>query len=249
MAKDSSRKRPVLLIAETRPTVAAGLKVFLADIPGTHAVAIMAGFDHVVEYAERHEIGLIIVGEGAGGATPLSEFRRLRQKNSSWRLALLTDSTDREAIMAGLSVGASGIISTSVEEAELRLAVTRILTGSIYIPDTTALVEQQHSLWRSRAAATPPHPVLTPRQLEVLGVLAQGNTNKQIAQILAISDSTVSMHLNAAFHALGVRNRTSAALVYRNMARSDLEPMPLMSASPQTARVPTGGRRYWQPRR
>ena len=75
----------------------------------------MAGFDHVVDYAEQHEIGLIIVGEGMNWATPLSEFRRLRQRNPSWRLVLLADVADPDTIMAGLSAGASGVIPTSIE--------------------------------------------------------------------------------------------------------------------------------------
>ena len=221
MAQRSTRTQPVILIAETRPTVAAGLKVFLADVPGTQPVAIMAGFDHVVDYAEQHEIALIIVGNGMCEATPLSEFRRLRRKNPLWRLVLLADVADRDTIMAGLSAGANGIIPTSVERHELHLAITRILAGSTYVPNTSAALAQQQHMWPSRVAASRSQPSLTPRQFEVLGVLAQGNSNKQIARILAISDSTVSMHLNAAFHALGVHDRTSAALAFRNMGCSD----------------------------
>ena len=223
MAQCSTRTPLVLLIAETRPTVAAGLRVFLSNIPGTRPVAVMTGFDHVVDYAEQHEIGLIIVGQGMNGATPLSEFRRLRQNNPKWRLVLLADVSDRETIMAALSAGASGIIPTSVEEHELHSAITRILAGTIYIPNTKPWAEQQHSAWPSRGAASRPQPLLTPRQLEVLGVLAQGCSNKQIARILSISDSTVSMHLNAAFQALGVHDRTSAAMAYRNMTHADHE--------------------------
>ena len=221
MVQRSTQKTPVLLIAETRPTVAAGFKVFLANLPDAQPVAIMTGLDHVIAYAERHEIGLIIVGEGMNGATPLSEFRRLRQSNPSWRLALLTELTDRETIIAGLSAGASGIIPTSVEEGELLEAVTRMLAGSIYVPNMTALIEQPPALGPSPGSASVTPTPLTPRQFEVLGVLAQGNSNKEIARILAISDSTVSMHLNAAFTALGVHDRTSAASAYRNMVYPD----------------------------
>lgn len=217
MAQRSTRKLPVVLIAETRPTIAAGFKTFLANRPELQTMVITTGFDDVVDYAEQHEIGLIIVGQGVNWATPLSEFRRFRQQDPSWRLVMLANASDRVTIMAGLSAGASGIIPTSVEETELHTAITRILAGSIYIPNTAELLEPQHRGWHSRVAASAPLSSLTPRQFEVLGVLAQGNSNKQIAQILAISDSTVSMHLNAAFHALGVHDRTSAALAYRNM--------------------------------
>ena len=223
MAQRSTRTPDVLLIAETRPTVAAGLKLFLADIPDSQPVAVMSGYDHVVDYAERHDIKLIIVGQGMNCATPLSEFRRLRQRNPSWRLVMLADLADRDTIKAGLSAGASGIIPTSVEKHELQSAITRILAGNIYFPNTTTLLEQQHRAWPSGVASSQPQPSLTPRQFEVLGVLAQGNSNKQIAQILEISDSTVSMHLNAAFRALHVRDRTSAAMAFRNMNFPDQE--------------------------
>lgn len=222
MAQSSTRTPPVILIAETRPTVAAGLKVFLSDLPDVQPVAIMTGFDHVVDYAGRHEIGLIIVGQGMDWAAPLSEFRRLREKNPRWRLALLVDVEDHEAAMAGLSEGASGIIPTSIERPELLAAVSRIMAGSPS-PTMTAPLAQQRRAWSSRAAAPRRDPPLTPRQLEVLGILAQGSSNKQIAEVLAISVSTVCMHLNAAFHALGVHNRTSAALAYSNMSGSDYE--------------------------
>ena len=89
-------------------------------------------------------------------------------------------------------------------------------------PTPGALRERQQPavVLRTRASL---QPALTPRQFEVLGVLAKGNSNKQIAQILAISDSTVSMHLNAAFHALGVHDRTSAAMAYRKMVAAAQE--------------------------
>lgn len=215
MAQCSTRRTPVLLIAETRPTLASGLKVFLSDFPDTQSVAIMAGFDHVVDYAEQHEIALIIVGEGMNSAAPLGELARLHKRNPSWRLVLLTDVADPDTVLAGLSAGASGVIPTSVGEAELHSAITRIRGGGIYFPDTRGFGDRQHRL--SSTTAPTSRSVLTPRQLQVLGVLAEGNSNKQIAQILDISGSTVSMHLNAAFQALGVHDRTSAAMAYRNM--------------------------------
>ena len=223
MARRSTRTTPVILIAETRPTLAAGLKVFLADFPDTQPVAIMAGFDHVVDYAEQHEVALIIVGEGMNSATALSELGRLHRRNPSWRLVLLADVADADTVLASLSAGARGVISTAASESDLHSAISRILGGGISFPDTTACVERQQRQPVSAASAS--RPSLTPRQMEVLDVLAQGNSNKQIAQILAISGSTVSMHLNAAFQALGVHDRTSAAMAYRNLGPVDRQPL------------------------
>ena len=223
MAQHSTATSSRLLIAEARPTVAAGLKFFLGDVPEIQSVTLLAGFDQVVHYAADNEATLILVGQGLNGATPLSELRRLRQQGPSWRLVLLADVAESETIMTGLSAGACGVIPTSTDEHQLRTAITRILSGNVYIPERVASNDQLHPGCSTRGAPSAPQPSLTPRQYEVLGVLAQGKTNKQIAQILAISESTVSMHLNSAYLALGVHDRTSAAAAYRDMARPDLE--------------------------
>lgn len=224
MAPRSSPTPQVLLIADTRPSVAAGLQIFLAGVPDMQSVAVMTGFDDAATHAERHSIGLIVVGEGLNGATPLSELRRLRRRNPSWRLALLVDVADRDTIVAALSEGASGIVPATLDEQDLQSAISGILAGCVFIPSTTTMAHRQRDERPAHAAGPGPQPALTPRQFEVLGVLSQGYSNKQIAQILSISESTVSMHLNAAFRALDVHDRTSAAMAYRNLDRLAGEP-------------------------
>lgn len=218
MTQRSTHRPQVVLIAETRPTIAAGFEVFLSHLPGTKPVPITTGLAQVVTYAEHNDVALIIVGQGLDWASPLSEFRRLRQENSQWRLVLLADVADRETIAAALAAGAVGVLAISVEQDELHAAITHIAGGGIYIPTAYTVPGNPHPVVPSNGSAVAAYGALTPRQIEVLDVLAQGNSNKQIAQILAISESTVSMHLNAVFHALGVHDRTSAAMAYRDMA-------------------------------
>ena len=201
--------------------VAAGFKVFLSHLSGTTPVAITTGFDQVVEYARRNETALIIVGQGLDWATPLSELRRLHRGNPEWRMVLLADVGDRETIVAGLAAGAVGILSTSVEEEELHTAMARILAGGKYIEKAMTALGHEFPSAPAHRLAYPMRSPLTPRQLEVLGVLARGKSNKQIAELLSISLSTVSMHLNAIFHALGVHDRTSAAMAYRDLIWPD----------------------------
>ena len=203
--------------------VAAGFKVFLSHLSGTIPVTITAGFDHVVEYARRNETALIIVGQGLDWATPLSELRRLHRGNPEWRLVLLADLADRETIIAGLVAGAVGILSTSVEEEELHSAMTRILAGGIYIPDTPALDEQEYLMWPHRVAASRHQPplirrqserfgviALTPREWDVLHGLARGCSNKVIAYELGISPRTVEIHRGRMMNQLGVRSVSHA---------------------------------------
>ena len=140
-----------------------------------------------------------------------------------WRLVLLADLADRDTIMAGLSAGASGIIPTSIDEHELHSAITRILAGSIYIPNMTAPDEQEHPMWPHRVAASRHQPplirrqserfgviALTPRERDVLHGLARGCSNKVIAYELGISPRTVEIHRGRMMKQLGVRSVSHA---------------------------------------
>ncbi len=120
-----------------------------------------------------------------------------------------------------IDAGAAGFVSKASSSAELIAALNHTARGGISLP-AGALASQPlpTGLWTAAAAVSQPganlqplaqaFPLLTPRQLEVLGALARGLPNKQIARELGISEGTVKQHVNAILHELGVGNRTEA---------------------------------------
>jgi len=110
---------------------------------------------------------------------------------------------DPVQVSALLGLGVAGYVPKSDPPAVIVSAVRLVLAGGTYVPPR---------LLAAGAGAGDEAPELTPRQLEVLRLLAQGLPNKAIANALGVSEGTVKVHLIAVFRALNVRNRTAAVL-------------------------------------
>ena len=122
-------------------------------------------------------------------------------------VVMLTASERVSDMRQALDVGAMGYISKSVTSAIMTSAIKLVLSGGIYIPP--ALVQSSgHTEMRNLT-----HIELTPRQTEVLRLLVDGQSNKQLARYLKLSEATVKAHISAIFKVLNVSNRTQAALV------------------------------------
>lgn len=107
-----------------------------------------------------------------------------------------------------LEKGASGIITKKMDAEELLLAIEWVKHGRIYLPEKCLLGEQSLRFQQN----SEPLCTLSPRQREILDLVVQGNSNKQICRRLGIAEGTVKNHLHTLFRQLGVRNRTEAAM-------------------------------------
>jgi DNA-binding NarL/FixJ family response regulator len=140
---------------------------------------------------------------------------QLRQQFPLCRVALMSDYPDRESIIAAIAAGAHGYVPKNIPAEEMANAFKLILDGHVYVPDYLADVSgfaQNNSADIPQIAAFS----LTPRQQDVLEQLHRGLSNKEIANALAISESTVKVHLVSIFRILGVHNRIGAIAGLRN---------------------------------
>ncbi|HGL4262386.1 helix-turn-helix transcriptional regulator [Burkholderia dolosa] len=117
----------------------------------------------------------------------------------------------RRTIADALLAGAAGIIDRHASADEFADALGRVAAGAIYVPPNDRGATQ------ARAGGVPPgddraFERLTPRQREVLRLLAEGKSNKQICRVLNVAEGTIKNHLYALFRQIGVSNRTEAAL-------------------------------------
>ncbi|MBR8315091.1 response regulator transcription factor [Burkholderia dolosa] len=117
----------------------------------------------------------------------------------------------RRTIADALLAGAAGIIDRHASADEFADALGRVAAGAIYVPPNDRGATQ------ARAGSVPPgddraFERLTPRQREVLRLLAEGKSNKQICRVLNVAEGTIKNHLYALFRQIGVSNRTEAAL-------------------------------------
>ena len=150
----------------------------------------------------RSHVGLAVVQLDLPGMKRADGLHRLCEAWPSLPILVTGDSCDRDTILEALSAGSHGFIPKSSSPQELEQAMKAAAGGQVFVSPlsmgNSAQVRKFHEA------------DLTARQREVLNLLAAGNSNKQIARALGISEGTVKVHVNAAFRTLGVHNRVNA---------------------------------------
>jgi len=159
-----------------------------ADLPRAQAVL-----------AARPDVALVVLDVHLPGAAPLEALRELRRGHPLLPVALLSADTDPDLAAQALRDGAAGWLPKSADARVLLGAIELVLAGGCYVPPFL--------LQRPAAAA---QESLTGRQLDVLGQLVQGRSNKEIARALGMAEPTVKGHLVTVFRVLRVRNRAEA---------------------------------------
>ncbi len=170
-------------------------------------------------------IDLVLVDVDAPDA-PLDALRSLRQSHPQTRLVALSATATRASILQSLENCLFGFISKSQADEEIFAAIKDILSGRIYVPLLLSQPAVADGAGVSNAgSASAGHDLhqekLTPRQREILPLLAKGMSNKEIARALKIAEGTTKIHASGLLRVLGVRNRTEAAVAARDYILSD----------------------------
>ena len=212
----------VLVVAES-VIERAGLEALLARDPALSVVGAAARADgdasleQQIEELEPDVVVVAVAGEGDEGPpeTPVEAFARLLG-DARAALVLLGDGGP-EWVAEAVRAGAAALLRRDASPDALLAAVSAAAAGLVVLhrPDATALVTVAPAAATGRAArADATHDQeLTPRETEVLRMLAEGLANKQIAARLGISDHTVKFHVAAIFTKLGAGTRTEAVML------------------------------------
>jgi DNA-binding NarL/FixJ family response regulator len=155
----------------------------------------------------RSRVSLAVVHFDLPGMKRIEGLRRLCEAWPSVRVLVTADGGDRDTILDVLSAGSHGFIPKNSSTSELEHALKAIAGGQVFVSPTSIDVAEPVS---SESGTSGNETRLTARQKEVLDLLAEGKSNKQIASELGISEGTVKVHVNAAFRVLGVHNRVNA---------------------------------------
>lgn len=170
-----------------------------------HARNAAEALQHVREYP----YDLILLDLQLPDSSGLSLMQKLRAADAMVPIAILSASNSPSDLEAALQLGAAGFISKTTDGKTLLDAVTQLLYGAqVVIGDTALKVDRQAS---AREVG------ITPRQLEILDLLAEGLPNKVICQRLSLSEDTVKTHLKALFSSLDCHNRTECVTQARKL--------------------------------
>lgn len=155
--------------------------------------------------------GLLVLDGGIDLAAVIPDgIRGLRRRYPRLSLVVVDWRRDRDLALRAISDGAHGFIPKDMEQDDMLQAFRQVMAGQVYVPpivsDVDAAMPASGSSGSHQASLTS----LTDRQREVLSHMSMGKSNKEIARSLLISESTVKVHVAAAFRLLGVRNRVGA---------------------------------------
>ena len=152
------------------------------------------------------------------GMETAASLRAVRECFPTTRVVMVSASKRRQDILLALEAGAHGYVPKGLGVAELANALRTIVEGAIYVPslmaDVSGLKDEPVLPFAANALLqSAPDRSFTPRQHDVLELIIQGQSNKEICRKLALSEGTVKVHVSALLRAMGVTSRSAAAAV------------------------------------
>jgi len=208
-----------VLIADDHELFRDGLKMVLQHLaPGTRCLT--AG-DHreALELANATpDLDLVLLDIRMPGMPWEEALRQLRADLPEVPVVILSALVDRGLITTAMRAGARGFIPKTSSSTVMVHAMNLVLSGGHYIP---TLVLDDATEEPETPEPVNPAAALTPRQMDVLRLVARGLSNRDIAHALELSEGTVKLHVTAILKALGVPNRTSAVIAASRMGLTE----------------------------
>ena len=208
-----------ILIADDHNLVREGLKLTLTKLPEATTFSEAATAEEVKQTLnDNASVGLIILDLHMPGANGFELLTAICNEHPDIPVVVLSAIENPQVMQRSIDRGAVGFIPKSAANDVLIRALQLVLAGGVYIPNEILNKETGNTADKTDNAGLLVTPKLTGRQLDVLHLLSNGESNKSIAKKLGLSEHTIKIHISAIFKALGVNNRTAAALAYREMS-------------------------------
>ena len=203
-----------LMIADDHPMLRAGVSAVVSLEPDIELVAEACDGPEAIELYQRHRPDVALIDLQMPGLSGVDVIRRIREVQPEARLVVLTTYGGDVQALRAIAAGASGFLMKSSLRLEMLDVIRRVHGGGMHIPaDIASDMESAHGL--------------SGREAAVLALVAEGQSNKRVAQALGVSEETVKAHLKAVFVKLGVRDRTHAVTVAARRGILDLTPVRL----------------------
>jgi DNA-binding NarL/FixJ family response regulator len=203
-----------LMIADDHPMLRAGVSAVVALEPDIELVAEASDGPEAIELFLQHRPDVALIDLQMPRLSGVDVIRSIREVQSDARLVVLTTYGGDVQALRAIAAGASGFLMKSSLRLEMLDVIRLVHAGGMHIPpDIASDMEVAHGL--------------SGREAAVLALVAEGQSNKRVAQALGVSEETVKAHLKAVFVKLGVRDRTHAVTVAARRGILDLTPVRL----------------------
>lgn len=212
-----------ILIADDHPLFRDAIKSALTghiDSVGECTMLEASDFSSAMNtLAQNALVDLLLLDLNMPGASGLSALVSIRAAHPAVPVVVVSATDDTDTIRRALDLGASGFISKSSPTDRIRGAVNMVLQGDIAVPENLELGAEQDEEVADLLQCIK---TLTPQQARVLGMLAEGLLNKQIAYDLGVSEATIKAHVSAVLQKLNVDSRTQAVIRLQKIGKDIL---------------------------
>ena len=208
-----------LLLVEDDELFRLGLRVKLQQETGLEIVAEAEDGESAVDMVKRYPLDVVLLDIGLPGIGGVEACRQIKQQNPQLPVLVLTSHSQQPLITRLLEAGAQGYCLKGISAEVLVLAIRSVAAGASWW-DRTATTEIRAKFEPKLTANNVDKDIkesltipLTPREQEILELIATGKSNQEIAEALYITPGTVRVHVHTILHKLGVRDRTQAAVL------------------------------------
>lgn len=190
-----------VLIANDQSLVREGLAAVLNRQKHIEVVAQTGKLSQVMENIRRYHPGILLIDLRLDGSDTIETIKKIREEFPKVAILMVSDSDGSEDIYRSFRAGARGYVLKDISDSELVDAIQKVSSGRRHISPEIA----------ARLAERMDRSTLTQREMEVLRFIVRGKSNKEIADVLNVSEGTVKYHVNGILTKLGVTDRTQAA--------------------------------------
>ncbi|MFI1012066.1 response regulator [Streptomyces sp. NPDC020965] len=202
-------KRIQVLLVDDHQVVRRGLRTFLEIQDDIEVVGEAADGAEGVARAEELKPDVVLMDVKMPGVDGIEALRKLRELANPAKVLIVTSFTEQRTVVPALRAGASGYVYKDVDPEALAGAIRSVHAGHVLLqPEVAgALLSQEE-----QSSGTGRGNTLTEREREVLGLIADGRSNREIARALVLSEKTVKTHVSNILMKLDLADRTQAAL-------------------------------------
>ena len=194
-----------VLLADDHTLIRAGIRALL-EAAGVEVVAESGDGREALELIEKHTPDVALLDIGMPGMNGLEVARRIAKSSPRTRVVILSMHADAGHVRQALQAGVKGYLMKGAAVAELPLAIQSVMRGETYLTPKVSQAVVQGFLRDGEGQERPPQEGLTARQREILQLIAEGRSTKEIAQVLDVSVKTVETHRQRLMDRLGIHD-------------------------------------------
>lgn len=204
---------PRVLLADDHAILRSGLRLLLETRREFSVAGEVSDGREAVDWVAHNDADVVVMDVAMPGLNGVEATAQILRRRPSCRIVMLSMHSDETYVLRCLRAGAQAYVLKESAEGELVEAIRTALSGRTYFsPKVRRLLEQEHIAELRRSGEDDPFALLTEREREVLQLLAEGNSNKEIAGRLFLSVLTVETHRKKVMEKLGLRGTPEAVL-------------------------------------